>query len=405
MDHAHKTYDAVIVGARIAGSATALQLARQGAQVLLLDATTFPSDTLSSHLLWSDGLAAFDDLGLLPAILATNAPPITTIRLAFGPHSNTAPIPGIGSYPPLLSVRRLILDDLLIQQVRQEPNITLQEGMTVQHVLREDTTVVGVAGVARAKNAPFQALGKVVIGADGRHSLIAQQCGAAEYDGVPPLLATYYRYYRGVEPGTVTALEAYRDADGGFCYLFPNDAGYWTLALSFPQVEFATVRLNHETALTAQIARKSGLPDRLANATAVTPWRGAGDLRNFFRHPYGPGWALVGDAGYQRDPITARGIPDALHSAALLSAALQQVWTTGADYETALASYQQTRDSMVKPLYDFTVDRPPAGVSAAAWATALGQTLSDAAYLSRYIGFMSTATPPKAFYSTAALGQ
>ena len=218
-------YDAIVVGARIAGAATALGLARQGARVLLLDAATFPSDTLSTHLLWSDALAALDRLGLLGATLATGAPPIERIRLAFGRYGNQAPIPTQDDFPPLLSVRRIVLDALLLDAVRRTPGITLREGITINAVTRMAGVVDGVCGTVRQGSAAFAAQAGIVIGADGRHSAVARAVGAAEYDVVPPILATYYRYYRGVTPLDPPTLEAYRDAEGGFCYLFPCDAG------------------------------------------------------------------------------------------------------------------------------------------------------------------------------------
>ncbi|HEY8600909.1 MAG TPA: NAD(P)/FAD-dependent oxidoreductase [Thermomicrobiales bacterium] len=400
---AGERYDAVIVGARIAGTATALGLARRGGRVLLLDADTFPSDTLSTHLLWSDALQCLDRLGVLPAVRATGAPTISHFQITYGPYTNMAAIPTRHSYPPLLSVRRLVLDDILLRRARATPNITIREGVTVISLLREGETVVGVRGIARDTGAEMIAQGRIIVGADGRRSTVARAVAATEYDVVKPLLATYYRYYRGVQPLAAATLEAFRDEAGGFCYLFPCDDQLWTLAVSFPQEQFDRVRRDHEVALAAQIADKAGLLDRLAGAEAVTPWRGAGDLQNFFRVPYGHGWALVGDAGYHRDPITGRGIADALRSAELLSAALTGVWRGRTTQGAALAAYQQARDALVRPLYDFTVERPPADVAPGDWSGALARTISDPDFLSAYIGFMANVTPPEAFYSAAAV--
>jgi len=393
-------YDAIVVGARIAGAATALGLARRGARVLLLDAATFPSDTLSTHLLWSDALAALDRLGLLDATVATGAPPIARIRLAFGRHGNEAPIPTQGAYPPLLSVRRIVLDQLLLDRVRQTPGITFREGVSVAAVTRMAGAVDGVRGTVRQGGGAFTATAAIVIGADGRHSAVAHAVGAAEYDVVPPILATYYRYYRGVAALTPPTLEAYCDAAGGFCYLFPCDADLWTLALSFPQADFDRVRRDHETELAAQIARKDGLGSRLVGAEAMGHWRGAGDLTNFFREAAGPGWALVGDAGYHRDPITGRGIADALRTAELLVAALAR---PSGERSAALTEYGRARDALVRPLYDVTVERPPAGVEPDDWGANLGRIVRDPAHLSAYIGFMANAAPPETFYSAAAV--
>ncbi|HET8628691.1 MAG TPA: NAD(P)/FAD-dependent oxidoreductase [Thermomicrobiales bacterium] len=398
-------FDAIVVGARIAGSATALHLAARGWRVLLLDAATFPSDTLSTHLLWSDALRAFDRLGVLPDLLATGAPPLWRVRLVFGDRRNEAPIPAPPGYPPLLSVRRLVLDDILVRRARRAPGVTVREGFAVDGLLWENGRAAGVRGHGRdGRRTPEEIRAGVVIGADGRHSTVARLVGAAEYDVVPPLLASYYAYYRDVAPLAAPTLEAYRDELGGFAYLFPCDAGFWTLALSFPQAEFAAVRRDHEREIAAQIARKPDLPGRLAGATRATPLRGAGDLVNFFRAPYGPGWALVGDAGYHRDPITARGISDALHGAELLAAGLDRARRGETAHAAALADYQARRDALVRPLYDFTCDRPPAGVDPAAWSRYLSRIFADAAHLSAYMGFMAGVVPADDFYSAATVG-
>jgi 2-polyprenyl-6-methoxyphenol hydroxylase-like FAD-dependent oxidoreductase len=396
-------YDAIVVGARVAGSATALGLARRGWRVLLLDGATFPSDTLSTHLLWSDALREFDRMGVLGEVLATGAPPIERIRLAYGEYANEASIPSVGDYPPLLSVRRIVLDELLLDAARGEAGITVREGVSVAELLRAGEAVVGVRGVVRGDGEPFLAKAGMTVGADGRHSTVARGVGAAEYDVVPPLLATYYRYYRGVEPLAAPTLEAYRDVEGGFCYLFPCDGGYWTLAVSFPQAEFDVVRRDHEAQLAAHVTRKPGLSERLAGAEPVSAWRGAGDLMNFYRVPFGPGWALVGDAGQHKDPITARGIADALRHAALLVDALDRARRGEADWATALGEYQKTRDAQSRALYDFTVDRVPDGVAVGEWSAYLGRTLADEAFLSRYVGFMATMTLPEDFYSAEAV--
>jgi 2-polyprenyl-6-methoxyphenol hydroxylase-like FAD-dependent oxidoreductase len=397
-----RTYDAIVVGARVAGSAMALGLARRGWRVLLLDGATFPSDTLSTHLLWSDALREFDRLGLLGAVLATGAPPIGRVRLAFGEYANEAPIPTVEGYPPLLSVRRIVLDRLLLDAARHEAGTTVREGISVAELLRDGEAVAGVRGVTRGGE-PFLARAGVTIGADGRHSTVARGVGAAEYETVPPLLATYYRYYRGVAPLAEPTLEAYRDAAGGFCYLFPCDAGFWTLAVSFQQAEFDAVRRDHEAQLAVHIARKPGLGERLVGAEAVGSWRGAGDLANFYRVPFGPGWALVGDAGQHKDPITARGIADALRHAAMLVDALERVRQGTAEWSAALGAYQAARDAQSRALYDFTADRMPAGVTGEEWVAYLGRTLADPAFLSRYVGFMATATRPEDFYTADAV--
>ncbi|HZD37258.1 MAG TPA: oxidoreductase, partial [Actinomycetes bacterium] len=89
-----------------------------------------------------------------------------------------------------------------------------------------------------------------------------------------------------------------------------------------------------------------------------------GGVANQFRRPYGPGWALVGDAGYLKDPLTAQGITDAFHDAQLCAVALDEAFTGARSFDQAMADYQRRRDARVLPLYEFTtqladLDEPP----------------------------------------------
>jgi 2-polyprenyl-6-methoxyphenol hydroxylase-like FAD-dependent oxidoreductase len=83
---------------------------------------------------------------------------------------------------------------------------------------------------------------------------------------------------------------------------------------------------------------------------------GTVDLPNYFRKPYGPGWALVGDAGYHKDPITAFGITDAFRDAEAVASALDDAIAGRREYDEAMADYQRARDEEALPIFAFTTD-------------------------------------------------
>src|SRR5919205_1007198 len=132
------TYDAIVVGARCAGSPTAMLLARKGYSVLLLDKASFPSDTMSTHFVHPPGLAALKRWGLLDRLAATGCPPVDTYSFDFGPLTiagSPQPIDGIGhGYCP----RRTVLDNLLAEAA-VEAGATLREAFTVEDLLVDKT--------------------------------------------------------------------------------------------------------------------------------------------------------------------------------------------------------------------------------------------------------------------------
>src|SRR5687767_1807370 len=165
-------YDAIIVGSRCAGSPTAMLLARKGHRVLLLDKATFPSDTMSTHLVHPPGVASLERWGLLERLEATGCPPVETYSFDLGPltiSGSPLPIDGIArGYCP----RRTVLDQLLVDAA-VEAGVELREGFTVDELLASDGVVTGIRGHARG-GAAVTERARVVIGADGMRSLVAK---------------------------------------------------------------------------------------------------------------------------------------------------------------------------------------------------------------------------------------
>jgi 2-polyprenyl-6-methoxyphenol hydroxylase-like FAD-dependent oxidoreductase len=352
-------YDAIIVGARCAGAPTAMLLARKGYRVLVVDRATFPSDTISTHIVWPHGAAIMDHWGLLSRLAATGCPS-TALNLIFdvGPFALRGAVTdangGRGGFCP----RRTVLDKMLVD-ASVEAGAELREGFTVEGLLWDGDRVTGIRGHSRT-GSTLEERARVVIGADGAHSLVAKAVQAPEYDTKPPLTTNYYSYYSGF---VADDLEEYvRDYHAVGC--FPTHDGLTLIAVLWPSNRFHEVRADIEGHVWKALESTPTVADRLRAATREEQWVGTAGVPNYFRQPFGPGWALVGDAGYNKDPITAQGISDAFLDATALAQALDDGWSGRRSLDDALAEDRANRDQRAKPMYDFTCQlatlEPPA---------------------------------------------
>jgi 2-polyprenyl-6-methoxyphenol hydroxylase-like FAD-dependent oxidoreductase len=341
-----QTYDAIIVGARCAGAPTAMLLARKGYRVLVVDRATFPSDTISTHVMHPLGVAALARWGLLDRLTSTGCPPIHTYAFDFGPIAISG-TPGTTATPVAYCPRRTILDKLLVDAA-VEAGAEVREGFVVDEILIEHERVVGIRGRSGTNTITERA--PVVIGADGRYSLVAQAVGAESYNEKPPLLAAYYTYWSGLP--MEGRFETYVRPQRGFAAA-PTHNG-WTLTVGgWPHSEFDANKKDVEGHFLKMLALAPAFAERVRGAKREAPFAGAA-VSNFFRKPYGPGWALVGDAGYNRDPITAQGITDAFRDAERCAVALDQAFSGGRSFDDAMQDYQRERDEHVQPMYEFT---------------------------------------------------
>jgi 2-polyprenyl-6-methoxyphenol hydroxylase-like FAD-dependent oxidoreductase len=350
-------YDVIIVGARCAGSATAMLLARGGHRVLLVDRATFPSDTLSTHWIHQPGVAKLRDWGLLDAVRGSGCPPITQLTFDVGPFALRGSPVAAGDVAAALAPRRTILDAILLRAAAAG-GAEVREGFPVREVVRDDDG--RVTGIRGGPGSGSVTQGRLVIGADGLHSLVARSVAAPTYADTPSLTCAYYAYWSGLPSDGV---EIY-SRPGASWALIPTNDGLTCLVLNVKRERFPEIRRDIEGTVLATIADFAPTQrERLASAHRETRFVGTADLPNFYRRPYGPGWALVGDAGYHKDPCTAQGISDAFRDATLLAAAVDG--SSGpAELTTALAAYEAARNETSRPLYDFTrrlaaLDAPP----------------------------------------------
>jgi 2-polyprenyl-6-methoxyphenol hydroxylase-like FAD-dependent oxidoreductase len=339
-------FDAIVVGARCAGSPIAMLLARKGYRVLMVDRATFPSDTISTHLIHPPGVAALKRWGLLDAVRATGCPPIGTYTFDMGPFVLTGS-PGTTEAPEAYAPRRTVLDKLLIDAAASA-GVEVREAFTVDEVLMDDGRVTGIRGHGAGK-ASVTERARVVVGADGLRSLVADAVSAPSYNQEPPISVGYYTYWSGVPMG---GFEAFDRGDRGFA-AWPTNDGLTLVVIGWPHAQFEMVKRDIEGAYLDAIDRAPAFAERLRAGTREDRFYGMA-VPNYFKKPFGPGWALVGDAGYNKDFMTAQGISDAFRDVELCVAALD-AWLSGAvTFDEAMAAYQRTRDEHVMPMYEFT---------------------------------------------------
>ena len=373
-------YDAVIVGARCAGAATAMLLARAGARVLLVDRGRYGADTLSTHALMRGAVLQLHRWGLLPPIVAAGTPPVRSTTFSYATHDVTVPIEPKYGVSALFAPRRSVLDRVLV-------DAAADAGAEVSYGVRVDGLVTDPGGRVRGVKALAGSTRRrieadIVIGADGLYSTIAQRAGAADVVTGRHASATLYSYWEGLELD-------------GFQWRFQPGVSLGTIPTNAHAtcvfVSVLSSRLPREVHgdATSAYRRLIGaasphIAARLDEARMVEPVRGFGGHRGFIKTGVGPGWALVGDAGYFKDPLTAHGITDALRDAELLARAIVRGTTA------AFVEYESTRHDLSRTLFEVTDT-----IASFAWTDAEVQALHRAfsAEMSREVRALAALEP------------
>ncbi len=375
-------------------------LARKGYRVLLLDKASFPSDTMSTHLVHPPGVAALERWGLLERLEATGCPPVEAYSFDFGPltiSGSPRPIDGVArAYCP----RRTVLDRLLVEAA-VEAGVELREGFTVDDLLATEGTVTGIRGRARGPAVTENA--RVVIGADGRHSLVSKVVKPEQYDERRSHLAMYYAYWSGLPvEGFETTIRA--ENRRGWAAA-PTHDELTVLPFGWPVEEFHANRKDIEGSFLATMQLSPQFAGRVGAAKRESKFYGTAELPGYFRKPFGPGWALLGDAGYHKNPITAMGINDAFRDAELVAGALDDAFSGRRPYEDAMGDYQQARDAAARPVYEFTDDfaqlqPPPPEMQQLLGAMAGNQEAMDG-----FVSVQAATLPAPQFFAPESVGR
>jgi flavin-dependent dehydrogenase len=393
-----KRFDVIVVGARCAGSPTAMLLARDGHRVLLVDRATFPSDTLTTHLVHPPGIATLARWGLLEPVLARGAPPIDTYSFDFGAFTISGP-PGGPDFPVAYAPRRGPLDKLLVDAAA-EAGAEVRERFAVESLVFEHGVVVGVRGRARGRKIVTERAG-VVVGADGRYSLVADAVGAEEYRQQPQVQASYYSYWSGL-PMNGRFEVTVRPGMG--CGAWPTDGGLTVVIAGRTIDQFEAMRQNVGASFFETLGIAPAFAERVRAATREERFLGA-SVRGYLRTPYGPGWALVGDAGYNKDFITAYGIQDAFRDAELCAAALGSMLAGRQSFESAMEDYRRRRDEHVLPMYELTSDLAKLEPPPPELARVLAAVSRSPEAMGRFARMMGGGTSPAEFFSEESVGR
>lgn len=386
-------YDAIVIGARCAGSPTAMLLARKGYRVLLLDKAGFPSDTLSTHYIHQPAIASLKKWGLLDRVRASNCPPITEQRFDVGPFALTGAPPPVDGVAEAYAPRRKYLDNILVDAA-VEAGAELREHFTVQELLTDGEQITGIKG--HTLNGPIiTEQARIVIGADGLRSFVARSVDAPIYRARPTFTCAFYSYWNDVP---VTAAELYPRPNRMIIVAPTNDKQ--TLAIVYwPHSDFQRVSADIETNFMEALELVPGLAERVRSGTRAERFRGTADLLNQYRQSYGSGWALVGDAGYHKDPILALGITDAFLDVELLVESLDDGFSGRQSLETALAVYQNTRDMRSEQGFETTCQLATLAPPPPEMQQLFAALINNPEQISRFFGTFVGVVPASEFFS------
>ncbi|MCW8084036.1 NAD(P)/FAD-dependent oxidoreductase [Sabulicella glaciei] len=340
-----KRFDAIIVGARCAGAAAAMLMARQGMRVLALERGAYGSDTLSTHALMRGAVLLLARWGVLQRLVEAGTPAIRRVTFHYGAEAIPVDLsPGDG-VDALYAPRRALLDSALVDAA-WEAGAEIRHHHTVT-ALRHDQTgrVAGVVALDEAGREHAIAA-DLVVGADGAGSAVARLAGANVQEEAGHAATCLFGYFRGL-PDTGTH---WHYAPGAGAGRIPTNAGRHVVFVSVPQARFKAELRGDRLAALRRMLREDfpDLAETLGDARPDGELLAFAGRKGFLRQAAGPGWALIGDAGYFKDPITAHGITDALRDAALLA----DVATEGTP--AAFVRFATRRDDLSLPLFRVT---------------------------------------------------
>ena len=338
-----KHYDAIVVGARCAGAATAMLLARKGARVLMIDRAAQGTDTMSTHALMRGAVMQLNSWGVLDRVIHAGTPPIRRTAFVYGSEAIEVDIKPSNGVDALYAPRRYLLDTVLAEAAI-EAGVHAGFGITCRGLLHgPEGRVCGILAGTDCGDS-FQLIGDIVIGADGRRSTVARFANSRiEWQSVHAT-SVVYGYFEGIE----NRGNRWYFMPGLAAGAIPTNAGQTCVFIIMPRDLFLTrIRGQLEEGLVSMAHFFPELRDSIASARLIGRPVGFLGQNGYTRRASGAGWALVGDAGYFKDPVTAHGITDALRDAELIARSV-------ADGANTLDRYQQTRDALSLGLFEVT---------------------------------------------------
>jgi menaquinone-9 beta-reductase len=345
LEHTH--YDVLVVGARCAGASAAMLMARQGLRVLAVDRGAYGSDTVSTHALMRGGVLLLNRWGLTSRLRAGGTPAIRHTTFHYGETATRLDIRPAQGVDALFAPRRTLLDRVLADAA-MEAGAELRYGHRLTALLRRPDGRVAGAHIRDENGLEAEVTADFVVGADGIGSTVARLVNAPMLKEARHASAILYGHWSGLQ-------------EDGYCWYYrpdasagviPTNQGMHCVFAALPPARFRT-EVRQDAAGAYSRALKAASPvlhDTTSSGRLAAPVSVFAGRRGFLRQAYGPGWALIGDAGYFKDPLTAHGMTDALRDAELLAQAVSY----GTD--AALAEFALTRDRLSLPLFEVSDD-------------------------------------------------
>ncbi|MFB8280142.1 NAD(P)/FAD-dependent oxidoreductase [Nocardia colli] len=392
-------YDVIVVGTRVAGSPLAMLLARKGYRVLAVDRATFPSDTPSTHYIHQAGLGLLQQWGLLDQVVAAGTPAIRHLNFSYTDIviKGFADVSADG-IDAVYCPRRTVLDKILVDAAGNA-GVEVIHGFTVNELIFDGDTVAGIRGqVGEGAEQEFRA--KLVIGADGSNSTVAKAVGAEVYEGSPAACFIYYSYYDGLDWGM-----QHRTGFGEQQFAsWPTNDGLALVAVMRKRDRFRDFRTDPDAGvqeIVSQIDPELGVSLQ-DSGKRVEQFRPMLYPDNYRRRSFGPGWALVGDAGYHKDPFTGWGITDAFKYAQLLSDLVHEGLSGARPMAEALAEYERERDLQSASTYELT--ESISGLSLSPYYDSVFRATSyDAEYTKGFFGLIAGIYSPEKYFGEQEL--
>ncbi|MGV9664289.1 NAD(P)/FAD-dependent oxidoreductase [Nocardia niigatensis] len=394
-------YDVIVVGTRVSGSPLAMLLARKGYRVLAVDRAQFPSDTPSTHYIHQAGLSLLETWGLLDRVVATGCPPVRHLNFTYTDIDIRGMAdPSTDGIDAVYCPRRTVLDKILVDAAG-ESGAEMIEGFTVTGLLRDGDRVAGIRG--RVGDGPEQEFrARFVVGADGANSIVAKEVGAQVYEGSEAACFVYYSYYEGLDWGM-----NHRTGFGEQQFAaWPTNDDLYLVAVMRKRDRFREFRADPDAGvqeIVDQIDPELGARLRDTGKRAE-PFRPMLYPDNYRRQSFGPGWALVGDAGYHKDPFTGWGITDSFKYAQLLADLADESLSGGRPFEETLPEYQRERDAQSASTYELTLSISELTLTPY-YDSVFRATSMSPDYIKKFFGLIAGLYPSEKFFGEQELAE
>jgi flavin-dependent dehydrogenase len=400
--------DVIVVGGRPAGATLAARLGMLGLRILLLERDTFPSvPAASCPVIYPSTMRMLDEIGADEADYARDTPRLYEINTQIRDDFRTRiPVPDMYGRDYAYAIDRARFDDALWRTAARQPGVTALQGIVVTDLLHMSGRVSGVRA-RTAAGAELSWTADCVVGADGRFSLVARKTGARDLDRRDDLpTSIYYAYWRGAAPYADGPTIQIFGAGRGIGYLLMDSADGTTCVAVGGRAALFEGDERPAERYTRLLREQPHVWRRLAHAAPATEVRGMRNIGNLYREAGGPGWALVGDALHQKDPLDGQGIYDAVFTAKALAEAIGAWKRAGASWEQALESYTAAVRAETYPMYQVTLERVRLELYTPrpdwAYKTWIRWVSTDAEYQRRFGLLLARAIDPARWFPPAA---